>query len=171
MLEKIKAWSVGGGAIRGLLPVVLILAGVLLALWPQGSRKAVSEAAEEWDYSAYRLELKQQLEQLLSSVDGVGEVEVMLTLETGSEQVYACDAQSSYDQNGSALSGSSLRETVLIGEGEQGKTPVLLYEQMPRVRGVAVVCDGGRDPAVCLRITQLISSLFGIRAGSVSVIH
>ncbi len=151
--------------------ICLTLGGIWLATSPGKEAVETAGSLAPTDLGLYRQELKLQLEQLLSSVEGVGNVEVMLTLESSSEQVYAENSQSSYDQNGSVLSGSSQSQTVLIEGGSREKTPLLLYEQMPKIRGVAVVCDGAKDPAVCLKITQMISSLFGIRGGSVSVIH
>ena len=34
--------------------------------------------------------------------------------------------------------------------------------EMPRVRGVAVLCKGGDDPAVRAEIVQLVSAVLGI---------
>lgn len=39
-----------------------------------------------------------------------------------------------------------------------------------RVIGAAVVCGGGDDPAIRLRITNMLCSLFGIGSDSVSVL-
>lgn len=155
----------------GLLLIALTLGGIFMASSPDGEAVPTVSSLAPTDLDVYRQELKDQLEELLSSVEGVGSVEVMLTLESTSQQIYAQNSQTTYDQNGSVLSGSGQWETVLVEGDSRGKTPLLLCEQMPKIRGVAVVCDGARDPTVCLKITQMISSLFGIRGGNISVIH
>ncbi len=49
--------------------------------------------------------------------------------------------------------------TVMVRVGEDGG-----------VKGVAIVCSGGDDPTIKLKLTQLLCALFGIGSDSVSVI-
>lgn len=97
--------------------------------------------------------LEQRMTDLLTQVDGVGRCRVMVTLESGSRSVYATD---------SAVTASGNSQQVLTVDTDTGPVGLLLTRIQPTVKGVAVVCDGGGDPAVCRRITQLIATTFHI---------
>lgn len=48
-------------------------------------------------------------------------------------------------------------------------TPLLLEEYPPKISGVAVVCVGGDNPGIQIKIIDLICSLYGISSSRVSV--
>lgn len=114
----------------------------------------VQPATSEADYA---LCLENRLEELISRVDGVGSVEVMVTLASGEESVYATDRQTQAD-------GSSSISHVL-----QGNTGLIETVQTPRVLGVAVVCEGGGESSVQNRVSTLVESLTGIGANHITV--
>ena len=138
--------------VRGRWPLaVMLILGVALLLFarPEGESVAV-----EQDYHAmaeeYRLSLESRLVTLCSSIEGVGEVSVTVTLECGEVYVYAKnEASGAY--------------TVNSGEG------LLLCRQMPSVLGVAVVCDGGGDDAVRLSVADAVGTVCGIGANKISI--
>ena len=39
---------------------------------------------------------------------------------------------------------------------------MLVTEVLPKVRGVVVVCDGGNDPSVCERVSEVITTALNI---------
>ena len=92
----------------------------------------------------------------MSGLEGVSDISVMVTFESGSEYVFA------QDQNGEQKS------YVVIDDGGDDKT-VLLKEIYPRVRGIAVVCKGGSNAAVQERIIRLLCSLFDLPSNRVFV--
>ncbi len=47
---------------------------------------------------------------------------------------------------------------------------MIVYENETDVRGIAVVCDGGDNAAIKLKLTEILSSLFKIPSGAVSVV-
>lgn len=107
--------------------------------------KATTTAA---DSEAYRAALTEEVRLLCSEIRGVGEVTVLLTLESGESAVYA------EDDGGYVSVG---------GEG------LLLEHRPPRVAGVAVVCDGGSEPGVCETVREVLSAALGIGAHRVKV--
>ena len=106
--------------------------------------------------AAMTAELETRLTALISRVEGAGKTAVMVTLESGSESIYATDTDSD---------GSSTH--VLLGSGEADG--LVETVETPRVLGVAVVCEGGGSAAVQSRVTALVQALTGIGTNHITV--
>ena len=150
----------------------MILAGVLLMLvtLPQGSKE--TEQAEEETTQQFDLEaFEQQICSSLSAIDGVGRIEVMLSLETGEESVYASDVTQSSQSSGENASSENYQSTMsILSDGGYGERPVLVTSNYPTFRGAVIICDGADDSRVQLELTEAMSSLCGISSDRVSVL-
>lgn len=150
--------------------VVLGLIGILLIAlseWlPRRGEKAGDEQPTDSVVSVAQVEaaLEARIAALIGQVDGVGECRVMVTLESGSRFVYAADR--TYNSTTENDSGS---EKTLLVETDGGPVGLLVTEIQPSVKGVAIVCDGGGDPAVCRQVMNLVSAAFNISSGRVCV--
>lgn len=100
--------------------------------------------------------LEEKISLLISELEGVSDVSVLLTLDGGSELVYA--------ENSSAGSVD-----YLIINSSDGEEPVLIREIYSSVRGIAVVCKGGGDASVQRTVTELLSSAFDLPHTKISV--
>lgn len=134
--------------------VCMGLAGLLLlavSSWlpADSSTQSAAPAAKTGSTADYAAELETRLTALISRVEGAGKTAVMVTLESGSESIYATDTDSD---------GSSTH--VLLGSG--GADGLVETVETPRVLGVAVVCEGGGSAAVQSRVTALVQALTGI---------
>lgn len=98
----------------------------------------------------YATQLESRLTALISRVEGAGKTAVMVTLESGSESIYATDT----DADGASTH-------VLLGSGRADG--LVETVQTPQVLGVAVVCEGGGNAAVQNRVTALVETLTGRR--------
>lgn len=125
---------------------------------PSGNtQKAAASTAQTATVSQYQTQLEQQLEELISQLQGAGRTTVMVTLTTGEETIYAVDTQT--------------------GDLQQQETHVLLQDgsalaettYLPQVCGVAVLCEGGGDVRVAARITELLHSLLDLPANRICV--
>lgn len=128
-------------ALFGVLGLALLLLGGL-----GGGDETARTTADESE--SYRAVLTAEVGALCREVRGVGEVSVLLTLESGEQSIYA-ENESGY---------------VTAGGGG-----LLLERRPPRVAGVAVVCDGGDDPAVREILTEVLSAALGIGTHRVKV--
>ena len=90
---------------------------------------------------------------------------VALTLRSGTRQVLAQDMTVS-DRNGDS---SEERTTVVISSGSGREEAVSLQELAPQFQGAVVVCPGGDDPAVQLRLAEAVSDLTGLGADKISI--
>jgi len=109
--------------------------------------------------------LERRMTDLLSSVEGVGHCRVMVTLESGTQTVYAADTSIISDSE-----GQSADTTFLRVETATGPVGLKLTEIQPTVKGVAVVCDGGGNEAVCQRVVEVVTTAFHISERRVCVV-
>lgn len=149
------------GNIRGIRWIgALALAGILLlgaGLWGNShSAQTETEEAESVRIQFYTETLEKRISELCCEVQGIEEAHVLLTLDGGSEFVYA--------ENES----SSARDYVIL-QGTDEQSPVLVKEIYPQIRGVAVVCTRGNDSAVRLTVTELLAAALGIPSSSIRV--
>lgn len=145
---------------RFALPLLLFVFGVLLLFSGRGCDESDAQPSSSADTifapEVYTDRLEEKIEKLLSSIDGVSGVTVLLTLDSGSEFVYA------ENKSGSTVD-------YLIVEGEDGEETVLIREIYASVRGIAVVCVGGDSPAIQKTVSELLSSAFDIPLSKISV--
>lgn len=152
---------------RANLLLALGAVGILLLglseLWlqtkPEPDTGPPPTAQQDGTQSDYAQELEQRLQTLLCQVAGAGRVEVMVTLASGEETVYAKDRQYTAD-------GAGQEQHVL----QNGSGPALVETvALPAVQGVAVLCEGGESAAVQSRITQIVDVLTGVGTSHITV--
>lgn len=169
-----KAWKEKAGLLvkRYRYVGLVLAAGLLLLLWPSGKKETAAEAqpppqvrSAEEDFSVAALEEK--LEQTLSEIHGAGEVRVMLTVQGGSRRVLAQNSKESKDADGAYERQS---ETVVVSGGTgNGEGPVLLQQLYPRFQGAVVVCEGGGDASVRLKLMEAVSALTGLGTDKIAI--
>lgn len=107
---------------------------------------------------------KSNLEEIISKVQGVGKVSVMVTYEGSEENIYAINESEQVNENDVKTN----EEYLVIDKGsvEEG---LLLKKIYPRVAGVAVVCEGGGNPAVKNEITNMLKALYSISSTNINI--
>lgn len=148
--------------------IIIIVAGIILLALPAGDDKKEETvttegvAGGEEDFSVDALEEK--LSEILSRIDGAGEVSVMLTVRSGTERILATDTDTS--ENGEK---SEVREEVVVISTDAGEEVVLIGQNYPTFQGALVVCRGGDDPEVQLQLIRALSSLTGLSSNRITV--
>lgn len=105
----------------------------------------------------YEREVEERISGIVSEIGGISEVSVMVTLESTVNYSYAENASD----------GKS--EYVTVRDKDGNESGVILSENMPNIRGVAVVCKGGEVPGKKLEIIKLVSSLLALPENRVYV--
>lgn len=156
---------------------LVVVVGLVLFLWPTGEEKEQSAFEENRSVQAIEaneLELEKELVSLLGQVDGVGRVEVMLSLASDMEYVYADEYTRSLDENetdGGAVS-TSLEESVSYAtiRCEDGSEALVVVKRVyPEYKGAVVVCDGADHAGVRLKVVNAVSALTGLSSDCISV--
>ncbi len=145
---------------------LVILAGLALLLWPdrqEPSRQAPSAqplSAEE---------LQKDMEEVLGKIAGVGQVQVLLTVEADGERQLAQNTELRY--SGDTASPEKYERTSEIGmkDGINGDEPMIIRTLYPTYRGALIVCQGGDSADVKLAVTAAVTSLTGLSSDRVTV--
>ena len=140
-------------------------AGIVLLLLPE--EKSVSKE-ENVSSIQYASALENELEKLLKAACGF-ECQVMITLENGYSYSYAANEKldTKYDENGIISKTVSKEYVIASSNGEE--ILVILKENLPTVKGVAIVCKKGGE-AQRLEIISLISALFDLPESSIGCV-
>lgn len=196
LIKKIK-----GRKIRKDQILIIFLIGVLFLVItvPTGGEKTKKNEAEsqlenvsgkevltEQEYVTY---MEGQLEDLLSQMEGAGEVKVMITLKESSEKVIEKDIETTSEQISEkdsqggerTTTNESLGETTIysgdnesasIGSTQEaaGQNPYVSKELTPRVEGVVVVASGGDNAVVIKNITEAVQALFSIDTHKIRIV-
>lgn len=131
-------------------PLLILLVGLVLLLLP-GPTKAEESQATELPETLEANEAR--LKALLEQMEGVGRADVLLSLQASEETKYLSD------ENG----------TVILSAGSGAQTAVVRQTIQPPYQGAVVVCTGGAEPEVQLRVVETVKQFTGLGAGEISV--
>jgi len=118
-----------------------------------------------------------KLKQILSSMKGVGEVDVMITYKTGKELVPAMNTVESNieteekDSNGGIrkVSQTDINSQPVSMNTSDGTQPLITTEVQPEVLGVIVIAEGAEDIHVRLELQKAVQTVLGINANQVEI--
>ncbi len=170
LTDRIKEIIQNAGPVKIL---IVILSGVLLLLISCGNlfekkeedmEKSISVQKENEpgdNLQNYRNMMEEQVRSILEKVDGVGDVDVMITLRSSKEKVTLKD--NTIDEK------RREEETVLIQDENDNTSPYVIREVEPQIEGILVVCAGGGRAAVQREIIDGISALFSVESHKIKV--
>ena len=163
--------------------LVFVLAGLIVAItfWPTSNSNKTPLVVNKNENNVvsnsrltYEEKLEKRLESMLKVMEGVGEVNVMVTLSSNEEKVLAGDTtiNTQHSDEKDKAGGSRVSET----EGEtksvvmqDGNVPYVVKEKAPEIKGVFVLAQGGGNDQIKMNIVNSISSLLGIPVHKISV--
>lgn len=126
----------------------------------------------EEDYSTY---LEKKLINILSKINGVGNINVMVTLENSSEKIAATNTTTTTEQTLENDSEGGTREIIREDQTTQVMTKgnddslLVVKEIKPKVQGVIVVADGAEDPTLKEKLYEAVKTALGITGNKVQV--
>lgn len=132
----------------------VMLVGVLLMLLPGKNSGASSDPSPAASVSISAAQAEEELREILQAVDGVGKVQVRLSLSATEEHVYIKDAG----------------ETVLLNSGSGTQEALEKKTIYPSYKGAIIVCSGANDAAVQLKVVEAVRQYTGLRTDQISVL-
>ena len=154
--ERLKS----GGRYR--YAAVVLLFGILLMLLPkcgkteEDSNMEVKDS-ETLDTTATTFSIEDEearLQAALRRIEGVGEVEVLLSLKNTVGRTLATDEEG----------------TLVLSQGSGAETVVELYETCPEYLGAVVICSGANKAEVALAVTRAVQAYTGLGSDKITVI-
>lgn len=124
--------------------------------------------------SQYEVYLSGQLEDILSEIDGAGNVQAWVTVKGSSEKIIAqeSDSEENYLQEADSVGGTRTEETSSVNEAvimDNSGSPYVVKTLQPEVEGVLVVAEGADNSVVKKNISEAVEVLFGIDAHRIKV--
>lgn len=129
-------------------------------------------------FREYEEAYESQLRDLLQKIVGVGEVEVMVTIDSTEEVAVEKNSRESQqitnerDQNGSSRSVTDITRSgdVVMQQKSGGESPLVLKYIKPKIRGVVIVANGAENATVKKLIMEAVGRGLDVPANRISVV-
>lgn len=124
----------------------------------------------------YSEQLEQKIGNIVCGITGDKKVKVAVTLESGSEYVYANNTNKSTDlatteageQTTTKQNDSTKEEYIIINSGN-GEQALVVTERLPKIKGVVIVADGVDDEQTRQSIITAVTTVLDISSRKVYV--
>lgn len=168
-----------GSKLKKQVIIIAVCLGLLALIWPaarvdRSPKTAVSGTSADSTELPARLAMEKELQSILSSVEGAGQVQVSLTLLSDGAKTYALNTKEEKRRTDESERGGAKRQ---IEEESQvndvavlGDNALLVEQSAPRVLGVLVVAEGARDAVIQEQMTDIASTLLNISPHQVRVV-
>lgn len=141
------------------------IAGMIMILFSGGKEDEKKteipvSSAEESVWTDYCADTERRLEEILSAIDGVGAVDVMITVSSTEEYIYA---------QAENVSGEKMQNEYVTVKTDKGEEALVRKVNTPVITGVAAVCEGGRSDRVKEEVYRTVTAVLGIPSSRVYV--
>ena len=116
----------------------------------------------------YCLQLENKIENFIENIDGAGKTKVIITLSETTEYIYAKDGKE-VRKNNEKNDDETLENKYVIIENDNINSGLLIKTIEPKIRGVAVSCEGGDNTYVQQQIISAVSALLNINSSKISI--
>ena len=141
--------------------ILVLLAGFVLMLLPS-RREEVNQTPKVTEPTVQRQDVQQELSRILNQIEGVGDVQIMLTIASGEETIYQSDTEKT---------GDTYRvDTVIVTDSDRKEQGLIQKINPPSYMGAIIVCKGGGNASVRLAIVEAVSRVTGLGADQISVL-
>lgn len=167
--------------IRNRLLISVGLLGLLLIFLSElgGSENLkVASMSQTVENEAYIQSMEDKLGKLVEQVSGAGNCHVMVTLEQGTQYVFASESKKVIDEtqsrdgneNSKVQQKDNSESRIVVLEENGVSRPLVETSKEPQVKGVVVVCEGGSSSIVRERVTEVLTTVLGIGSHQVCVV-
>ena len=178
MKERWREWLENKKLRTPLLAGCVLLLAVVLFVPTSGDsskkKEVVSETVQQTDRESYVLALEKRVERILEQIDGVGSVDVMISLrDTGQKVVQEdttsekTDLQEEDGSGGSRTSTSQSEQTKTIFEND---SPYVVQTLEPQIEGIVIVAEGADAAAKVSEIHSAVLALFDLPGHKIQVL-
>ncbi len=145
---------------------LLVLAiGLVLMAWPE-KKETTDTALVQSNHAVQTNDTAKELETILQTIQGVGRVQVMLTIKAGESTLYQTDEDHTISDDASSIH----KQTVIITDSQRNERPLVVQIIPPQYLGAVIVCQGAENAAVRLAVVEAVSKATGLGADRISVL-
>ena len=122
----------------------------------------------------YCEKLENKLTEVLGKISGVGDVDVMITAESGPEIKIATSTDEKTNTTTSGSNSTSNSTTItdpIIITSSGLNSPIVLTEMAPKITGVIVVASGAKDVKVKLYLIDAIKALLDVSSNNIQIYY
>ncbi len=116
----------------------------------------------------YCLYLEGKIKSFIEKIDGAGKTEVIITLAETKEYIYATDDKD-IQKNNDNSDDSTIQKDYVIIENNNNDEGLLIKTIEPKIRGIAISCEGGNSPEVQQQIYSSIRAILDINTSNISI--
>lgn len=146
------------------IPALILLLGIVLMTLPE--KKAAQGTAPTESIPEVKTDLQDDLEEILSLIQGAGKVRVLLTESEGTLTRFQMDTDT--QKNGES---SSTRQDTVLYTDDSRKEQGLVRQIIPPVyQGAVILCQGADSAQVRLSILQAVASATGLSTDKITVL-
>lgn len=132
--------------------------GILILFFSSMTGKSTeNEIQVSYEDGDYCEKLEERLEEILPKIQGVGNVNVMITARNYGKIKLA---QNENDKT---------RQTVVLNQKGGGEDAKIVEESLPEIQGVIIAADGGKSDKVKKELTEAVNALLGIEAHKIKI--
>ena len=144
---------------------LILVVGIVLMLLPASGSKNTGTSTNSEKEKA-EISIEEQMESLLSVVEGAGKVKVFLSVDIGEEIIYQTDQDASV----SGDSESTNSKTVIIQDINRNESGLIRKVNAASYKGAIIVCQGADSSTVRLAIIDAVSNVTGLGSDRISVL-
>lgn len=145
--------------------VIILLVGLGLMLIPAGGKQKKADTSSNIQ-KASEPSVDVALAEILSKIDGAGDVQVFLSIAAGEETVYQTDKNSSASES----SNTTKNDTIIVTDSDRNQSGLIKQVIPPRYQGAIILCDGADSASVRLAIADAVSKVTGLSYDHISVL-
>ncbi|MFD2214075.1 stage III sporulation protein AG [Metabacillus endolithicus] len=127
--------------------------------------------------SDYEAEYENQLKEVLETVSGVGNVHVVVNVDSTAKKIIEKNSVSQSqkttetDREGGKreVEDQSIDEQVVIIQDGEKETPIIVQTQKPEIRGVLIVAEGADNIHIKKTIVESVTRVLGVPSHRVAV--
>ena len=151
--------------------VIILIIGIALLFLPdisQSEKEKEQTHSESFitNISEYEKNLEKKLSETLATIDGVGNVSVMITFADYGKYTYSQEKQ----EEKSETTSKENQKTILKNSSSGGEEPVLIKAELPKITGVLITAEGAHDSAIKENITDAVKAVLNIGTKNISVL-
>jgi len=116
--------------------------------------------------SDYASNTELRLKRLLSSVKGVGNVDVFIYIKSSEEIVYKEDTETI-----TSSANTTVKNTTVFDQSGNEKNAVVVVTKFPQIEGVLIVAGGTGNSIIKLKIIDAVSCVLGLSPSRIEVLE